>query len=495
MFASLAQRPSYKWWVFATIAIGTFMSVVDHGSVLVALPEIEAHFQSDLPTVQWVVVGYALAISVLLLPMGRLGDMLSRKWVYVAGFVIFVLAAALAGVSPNLGLLIAAKVLQGVGSAMIQGNGMAMIISTFPGSERGKALGTHLSVVGTGAIVGPALGGFLVDALGWRWVFFVNVPVGVVTIVASALLLGQGRSRAEAQGEARTRFDWPGAALSGGALLLFLLVVGNGDRVGWTSAPLLWGAVASVLLLGAFIWWELRVPAPMLELRLFRRRLVAFGVAAAWLSFLGGTAARFMMPFYLQRVLGYSPREVGLFMIPAALCLTILGPISGSLSDKFGWRTFTMGGLALSAASCFILGTALTDTSPVALIILMLVLQSAGTGLFNSPNNNSILSAVERARYGVVSSLTQLVRNSANVTSVALATTVVVVTMGSQGVEPSLDAVSPEVAGAFVLGLRRVFLMLGVLLTVGIALSFFKGEGSREATAPASPVREKTGAR
>jgi EmrB/QacA subfamily drug resistance transporter len=495
MFASLAQRPSYKWWVFATIAIGTFMSVVDHGSVLVALPEIEAYFQSDLPTVQWVVVGYALAISVLLLPMGRLGDMLSRKWVYVGGFVIFVLAAALAGVSPNLGLLIAAKVLQGVGSAMIQGNGMAMIISTFPGSERGKALGTHLSVVGTGAIVGPALGGFLVDALDWRWVFFINVPVGVVTIVASALLLGRGRSSAEAQGQARLRFDWPGAALSGGALLLFLLVVGNGDRIGWTSAPLLTGAAASVVFLGAFIWWELRVPSPMLELRLFQRRLVAFGVAAGWISFLGGTAARFMMPFYLQRVLGYSPREVGLFMIPAALCMTILGPISGTLSDKFGWRKFTMGGLALSAASCFILGTALTDKSPVVLIILMLVLQSAGTGLFNSPNNNSILSAVERSRYGVVSSLTQVVRNSANVTSVALTTTVVVVTMGSQGVEPSLDAVSPEVAGAFVLGLRRAFLMLGVLLTVGIALSFFKGERSREVAAPASPIGEKTGAR
>ncbi len=495
MFASLAQRPNYKWWVFCTIAIGTFMSVVDHGSVLVALPEIEAHFQSDLPTVQWVVVGYALAISVLLLPMGRLGDIFSRKNVYVAGFIIFVVAAALAGASPNLAMLIAAKVLQGVGSALIQGNGMAMIIATFPGNERGKALGTHLSVVGTGAIIGPALGGFLVDALGWRWVFFINVPVGVVTIVASALLLGHGRSaetQAEIQ-EGRPRFDWPGAALSGGALLLFLLVVGNGDRIGWTSPPLLAGALGALVLLGAFIWWELRVSSPMLELRLFRRRLVAFGVAAGWISFLGTTAARFMMPFYLQRVLGYTAGEVGLFLVPAALCMTILGPISGTLSDRFGWRKFTMGGLALSAASCFILATTLTDHSPVVLIVLMLVLQACGTGLFNSPNNNSILSAVERSRYGVISSLTQLVRNSANVTSVALTTTVVVVTMASRGVEPSLDAVTPEVAGAFVLGLRRAFLMLGVLLSVGIALSYFKGNGVRETTTPASPVAEKAG--
>lgn len=194
MLKNLTQSSSYKWWVFGTIAIGTFMSVVDHGSVLVALPEIEGHFGTDLPTVQWIVLGYALAISVLLLPMGRLGDMVGRKQVYIGGFAIFVLAAALAGASPNLHLLIGAKVIQGVGSAMIQGNGMATIISVFSGEERGKALGYHLSVVGTGAIAGPALGGLLVSALGWRSVFFVNVPIGLVTIAVSAIILTGGVS-------------------------------------------------------------------------------------------------------------------------------------------------------------------------------------------------------------------------------------------------------------------------------------------------------------
>ena len=179
LFGSQAVRQgvNYKWWVFGSIAIGTFLSVVDHGSVLVALPEIEAHFDSDLPTVQWLVVGYALAISVLLLPMGRLGDILGRKQVYIAGFIVFVVAAALAGASPNLEVLITSKVLQGVGSAMIQGNGMATIVSVFPALSEAR-LGVPLERGGHWRHAGPALGGFLVSGLGWRWVFFVNVPVG-----------------------------------------------------------------------------------------------------------------------------------------------------------------------------------------------------------------------------------------------------------------------------------------------------------------------------
>ena len=251
MLQSIVTSPNYKWWVFGTVAIGTFLSVVDHGSVLVALPDIEGHFSTDLPTVQWVIVGYALAISVLLLPMGRLGDIMGRKEVYIGGFAVFVLAAAVAGFSPTLQVLIGAKVVQGIGSAMIQGNGMATIISVFPGSERGKALGTHLSIVGAGAIAGPALGGFLVSALGWRSVFLVNVPVGLITIAITALVLsGKQTSEQNAVGPKST-FDWLGAVLSGLTLLAFLLVLSSGDRAGWTSLTVMAGWASGVLSFGS----------------------------------------------------------------------------------------------------------------------------------------------------------------------------------------------------------------------------------------------------
>jgi len=481
LLEAIARSPRYKWWVFGTIAIGIFFSVVDHGSVQIALPEIEANFGTDLPTVQWVVVGYALAISVLLLPVGKLADMLGRKRVYVAGLVVYLVSAIVSGFAVNMAMLITARVCQGIGSAMIQGIAMAMIISAFPSNERGKALGSNMSVVGSGAIAGPALGGLLVSALGWRWVFFVNVPIGIITILASVLILERGQPAAETARGEYSGFDWLGAVLSGGVLLLFLLVVSNGQRFGWTSYLVVGGAFLFVVLAVAFVWWELRVAVPMLQLRLFRRKLVAMGVAAGWLSFFGGSALRFMAPFYLQRLLGLSPREVGLLMIPAAICMIVVGPISGRLSDRFGWRGLTMSGMVLSAAASFTLASSLADDSPALLIIAMLMLQSTGIGLFNSPNNSSIFSAVEPSSYGVVAALTQLVRNSANVLGVALTTTVVVTVMGLRGAEPSLDAVSPQIADAFVAGLRVAFMMLGGCTTLGLVIAFLRGERSRPA--------------
>jgi len=312
--------------------------------------------------------------------------------------------------------------------------------------------------------------------------------VGVVALSITLLVL-RGDQQVRGSGGAPAIFDWPGAVLSAGALLVVLLVVGNGDRAGWTSPAILAGSVASVILLAAFIWWELRVDSPMLDLRLFKRKLVALGVAAGWISFLTSMASRFMMPFYLQRVLEYSPKEVGLVMIPAAISMVVVGPISGRLSDRFGWRILTVGGLLLGAAAWLVLATNLSQDTSVGLIISMLMLQSFGTGLFFTPNSSSILSAVERSSYGVVSALTQLVRNSANVTSIALATTVVVTVMGAKGVEPSLDAVSPLVADAFLSGLRLTFWLMAGVLLVGVVLCLIRGERVEQ---PAAPAKVRT---
>ena len=467
----ITRSRNYKWWVFWTVAAGTFFSVVDHGSVLIALPGIESHFDATLESVQWVVVAYALTISALLLPMGRLGDVAGRRRVYVAGAAIFVIGSLGSTFAPSLGALIAFRVLQGIGSGMVQGCGMGMFIAAFPDAERGKALGMHLSVVGLGAIAGPAVGGFLVAWLGWPWVFFINVPTGAVVLAFSWLLLERSPDAGQYRSGRQNAFDWIGAGLSGVILLVMLVIVGNGNALGWVSLWVIAGAAAVVIMTAAFIWWELRFRSPMLELRLFANRIFGLGVAAAWLSFFGTSAARFMMPFYLQRVLSYSPEQVGLMMIPAALCMVILGPLSGRLSDRFGWPAFTIGGISLSAAGAFVFAFALSEQSPLWLIIGVLMMQSSGTGLFNSPNSSSIISVVDRSRYGVVSALTQLVRNSANVVSVAVATTIVVSTMAAYGVAPKLDAVNPAVAPAFVAGLKWAFLTMGVCLSIGSAIS------------------------
>ena len=475
MIQRITSSPSYKWWAFWTIATGTFFSVVDHGSVLVALPGIESHFDASLESVQWVVVAYALVISVLLLPMGRLGDVVGRRRIYLTGTAIFVLASLGAALSSSLEMLVVMRVLKGIGAGMVQGCGMGMMIAAFPDSERGKALGTHLSVVGMGAIAGPAMGGFLVAWLGWQWVFLVNVPAGGLVLILAWLLLERGPGAGQyRRGQGASSFDWTGAAVSGVILLVLLLVVGNGNGLGWRSTPVIAGGLAVVILMTGFIWWELRVRAPMLDLRLFANQIFGLGVAAAWLSFFGSSAARFMMPFYLQRVLQYSPEQVGLMMIPPAVCMVLIGPFSGRVADRFGWRVPTVCGMALTAAGAFVLAFALQERSPVWLVIATMMMQSSGNGIFNSPNSSSIISVVDRSRYGVVSALTQLVRNSANVVSVAVSTTIVVSTMATYGVEPKLEAVNPEVATAFVAGLRWAFLMLGAALATGAAISLYR---------------------
>ena len=459
--------------MYSAIGLGIFVSVADHGSVAVALPSIANEFETDLPTVQWVMIAYALTISSLLLPMGRLGDVIGRRRVYIAGTAIFVLASLGASLATSLEFLVAMRVLKGVGAGMVQGCGMGMMIASFPDSERGKALGTHLSVVGMGAIAGPAVGGFLVAWLGWQSVFFINVPAGSLVLVMAWFLLERGANAGQYH-RGRNTFDWTGAAVSGVFLLVLLLVVGNGNVVGWLSTPVIVGAVSVIVLMAALIWWELRVDSPMLELRLFANRIFGLGVASAWLSFFGSSAARFMMPFYLQRVLQYSPEQVGLMMIPPAVCMVLIGPFSGRVADRFGWRVPTVCGIAITAAGCFIMAFALADRTPVWVVVVTMMMQSSGNGIFNSPNNSSILSVVERSRYGVVSALTQLVRNSANVVSVAVATMIVVITMATYGVEPKLEAVNPEVATAFVAGLRWAFLALGVAMAIGVAITVYR---------------------
>ncbi len=483
MRSALSRNSSYKWWAFVAIGIGLFTSVVDYGTVAVALPTIADHFDADFPTVQWIMVGYNLTISALLLPMGRLSDIIGRKQVYVAGLVLFVVGAALAGFSTDITTLILSRVLMGCGAAMAEGTGMAMMVSVFSGNERGKALGSYMSVVGLGAISGPAIGGLLVSVWDWRSVFFFNVPLGIMAVAASLIILDNRRM---AEDHKRDRFDWLGATLSATALVTLLLAATNGPRIGWGEPIIIASVAAFWALLGAFIWWELRTPAPMLDLRLFKRRTFSMGIAAGFISFLGLSSVRYLVPFYLQTVLNYSPGKIGLILAPNAIAMIVIGPLSGRLSDRYGWRKLNVGGLLISAAGMFLLAR-VTENSSLDLVLAGMLLQSCGLGFFNSPNSSSILSTVERQRYGVVTALLNLMRNSAQVMGIAVATAIVTATIASMGYAASLDAVS-DAPGAFTTGFRTVCLAMASLMLLGVVISIVKG--GRPAQVPVQQIGE-----
>ena len=452
------------------------MSVLDQTGVTLALPLMTSEFDATIPFVQWVALGYMLATGSLLLPAGRISDMVGRKVIYCAGFAVFVMGAAAATLAPNLIAVIAFRLAQGAGAAMIQANGMAILTTTFPASERGRVIGMFMTMVGLGAIMGPIVSGFLVDAFGWRGVFAASVPLGIMSLAAALIVLSRDAPSERGARSLAGGFDWIGALMSAGGLATFLLVMTTAYRVGWLS-PLAVGAAAlSVALLVGFVFWERRAPQPMLDLALFRQRVFALGSSASFFGFLAGNAVFSMMPFFLQDVLDLSPRTAGLFIAPAALGFALAGPAAGALSDRLGARRIEFAGLIALTASMLIFSR-ISPQTPAWVASAAMAMQGLGMGIYYTPNTASVLSVVERERYGVATAFLNMTRNAASVAGVGMATTIVTMNMAAGGFEPTLDAVAAGAEGveeAFTGGLRIAFLTLCAFIGASIILTWRK---------------------
>ena len=395
---SLRSSPNYKYWVYGAVAIGLWINVTDQSGINIALPEIAEEFTADIPTVQWITLGYSLATSAMLMPMGRLSDMFGRKLVYLLGFVMFSVMALVGGLSRSLGFLIAVKIVQGLGSAGIQANSMALITEVFPDRERGKAMGMYMAIIGTGAVSGPMAGGILISYLGWRSIFFAVLSVAILSMICTALVL-KGRTAEQASPRGKRTFDWMGAVLSSAALVAFLLAMTNAWKLGWTSLPIAGGLAASLVLVVGFIVWEMRAADPMLDMSLFRSRVFSLAISARFLSFLGGSAVFFLMPFYLIQGLGYEANRAALLIIPGSLCMAVIGPLSGRLSDQVGTRWPAAVGMVSSAASMFVL-SALSTGSPAWHVILGMILSGFGHGGFqlSKHQRDNELAVAEQVR-------------------------------------------------------------------------------------------------
>ena len=412
------------------------------------------------------------------MPVGRLSDIIGRTYVYIIGFAVFVAGAALGGTAQAFSVLVAAKIIQGVGVAGIETNGMAMVADIFPERERGKAIGLYMSIIGAGAVGGPVIGGTLVSLLGWRSVFFAGLLVGLAALAFAAVVLRRDDARRPAQSSA-ANFDWLGAALSSVALVCFLLSITNAHRLGWTSPAILAGFGGAALALAVFVWWERRASAPMLDLTFFASRVFSLGVSARFLSFLGTSAVFFLMSFYLVQGLGYEPGIAGLLMVPGSIAIAVWGPVSGRLSDRIGTRWLTVLGMALSAAAMLLFARLGADSSAV-YIALCMALQGTGIGLFSSPNTSAIMTAIDNRKFSVASAFLNLTRTSAGLSGIAIFTAIVVFTMASLGAAPDLSAVSQgggeEARAAFIAGMSRAFIAAGVVMLAAMAISVMRGE-------------------
>lgn len=456
----------HRYRVFLVCAIGVFTSTFDASASVVALPTIALQFGTDLPTAQWVVVGNGLTIAALLVPMGRLSDLIGRKSIYVVGCLLFASGALLASLSDTVFALIGSRIVVGVGSAMTQATAMAILVSNFDAAERARLLGFQLGGVGLGAILGPAAGGLIVATIGWRMLYALTaIAILAIGIAAQRVL----RKRVRRPEGAQAVFDMGGAALFSSLLVAGLLTLTLGPRLGWAHPAPLTGAAIFCVLLAAFIVVERRHPLPMLDFRLFRRADFALGALAALVLFMGVSATRFLAPFFFQSVKGFDPARVGLLMMPAAIVIAIGAPLIGRFADNFGVRRSANIGFFVVIVG--LMTFALVEaSSPTWLVVVGLMISALGVAAFSASNSAAILNSVDRNAHGVAAGFVNLCRNTGNVIGIAFGTAMVTLTMAREGFPPTLDAIDAESGRGVLVAFARGISSAAVALIVLFAL-------------------------
>jgi EmrB/QacA subfamily drug resistance transporter len=405
---------SRKWWVLAAVACGTFMATLDSSIVNIALPTLTKVFGTDVDRVKWVVIVYVLVITCLLLIFGRLSDQYGRRRIFQWGFVVFTVGSAFCSFSTGLIPLILARALQAVGASMLMANGPALITAAFPASERGTALGTMAMVVSAGLISGPGVGGLLISSFGWRSIFILNLPVGIVGL----LLVNRNVARDHGLRNPAP-FDWAGAILQT-ILLLSLIVLFDPLNVSVSGSmpfPISrWFMAAVVLAVGTiFVKVESDAKAPLLDLSLLKNRTFWSANVAGFLTFVWLSSVSILMPYFFEDVMHFPTHTSGMFMTAIPLTILVIAPISGRLSDTFGSRGLSFAGALIGALSLLImsgiLGPGIGAQFSSFEIIVLLVTIGLAIGLFQSPNNNAIMGSVPSSKLGVASALLATIRN------------------------------------------------------------------------------------
>ncbi len=387
--AAIAALPSYRWLVVGVVSIGAFMGQVDASIAQLLLPSLERTFGSSLSAVSWVAVAYLLAMAALMPIFGRLSDMLGHKLLYTGGFVVFVVGSGLCGFAPDLPMLVAARVLQAIGGALLSANSVAIIVAAAGPEERGRGVGIQAAAQAVGLCAGPVIGGILLSTLGWQWVFWINVPFGIVGAIAGWLILPQ-----TAHLSADRRFDVKGALLLGPMLTAFMIVLNEGQTWGATSLAFIAAAVTGVVLLALFVRTEARTASPLLDPRLFASRAFALANAGSLMSYALLFGIMLLMPFVFERAYGDDPLAAGLRLAIIPVAISLLAPVSGILYDRLGARVPTLAGMAVCLAGLALLYIALGETRDSLLMVMgALAVFGVGQGLFTAANNTSIMAA------------------------------------------------------------------------------------------------------
>ena len=441
------------WLAVVAVGLGAMMSQLDASIVSLAFPTLQRHFGVSMGAITWIGLSYLLTVVSTLVMFGRVSDMAGRKLIYVYGFVVFMVGSLLCGTAPTLTVLLASRVLQAVGGAMIQANSVAIVVLSLPPEKRTKGLGFQAAAQAMGLALGPTIGGILVGLMSWRWLFLVNLPVGLIALPAAMAFIPRSRHLDEPK-----RLDWPGSTLLALGVVGVLGAFSFSESLGWTSPVVLSGFVVGAAAIGAFFVHERRTTDPLVSPQLLGDPTIRRGLGAASLGYFALFAFLLIVPFEVERGLGRGPAAAGLLLLALPLAIGITAPLSGRFAGRLGGRLAAALSAAIAAIGAAIV--AFGASAPVVMVVGLAVV-GVGIGLFNTVNNAAVMAAVPAKQTAVGSGLLNTTRGMGTSAGLAVGSTVFVAFGGS-------GSTSSTVEGAFL----ATSLVIGVLLLVAGWLSW-----------------------
>jgi EmrB/QacA subfamily drug resistance transporter len=469
----LARRADAPWWAVGTVCIGAFMGQLDASIVSLALPTLHRVFSATVAEVEWVSLAYLLTLIATVVPIGRLADMTGRKLLYTYGFAVFIVGSGLCGLAPDLPILITARIIQAFGAAMLQANSVALIVEAVPRDKLGRAIGIQGAAQAVGLALGPAVGGLLIALSGWRLIFYVNVPAGLLGLALGWFFLPRSRNL-----QPMRRFDWKGATLFALFVVPAMLALSFSSDLGWLSLPILAAGAAGAAGLVLFLRRETRARAPLIDLSMFRRVPFSAGIGGALFSYLVLFGVLFVTPFYLEEKRHLSTAEAGLLLTAVPVALGVVAPVMGRLSDRYGSRLLTAGGMLLAAVGLLLMAR---FREPEVVLIGELGLIGIGLGAFVPANNAATMSSAPRTHSGVAGGIINLTRGLG--TSLGVAATGLVFTLASAGLSSNS---SPADAALLAHGFAVACIFLAVCSLVAAGISLLRGNPSEPAASVAA---------
>lgn len=466
------KKIEYKWIALSCTTLGALFSVLSGSTLTIALPVIMKDLNASMSVIMWTIMIYMLSLTILVPSIGRVADMIGRKKMFVAGFIVFTIGSILCGLSQTGIQLLIYRFIQSLGGVLLVANSTPIVADAFPKNELGKAMGINGMIVSVAAVIGPILGGFIIN-FGWRYIFYINIPIGIIGTIWSILQLKELDVLPEKQ-----KFDWSGTLAFTLGMTSLLLALTIGSIAGWGNPHVAALLTAAAICLVFFIYIENKIDQPMLDLELFKSRVLAFAFSSNLLNGIARGAIMFLLIFYYEGIKSIDPMMAGILLTPFAVSMMISAPISGWLSDKIGGRSLSSIGLLVSALGMIGMIRISADTSIFELGVWMFI-SGFGSGMFFSPNTSAIMGAVPVERRGIAAGVRTMMNNAGNVISLAFAMAVI-----SSSIDPSAmqklfthsQVGSQGIAvNGFIAGLRLVFTISFIISLIAAFISYLRG--------------------